>query len=103
MESFRKSKILTAKFLGEKIKADKDLMMFFPDHIRFESVARDLLLSFVYHVKRPMYEEFKSMRDREVEIRSLKNYHKFSVFITEEFKSAIVTLPELKGNLVINN
>jgi hypothetical protein len=74
--------LLTSNFLGDLVLKDKDLMLFFPDNVKFKSVPRDWLLSVIYHVKPDMYKDLVRKRDREIEKKNFANFDQFSVFIT---------------------
>jgi len=74
-------------------------MLYVPDNAKFKNLPRGLLLSIIYHTRRELFNELVAARDTALEARQLNNYDQLSISITEEFKNAVLKLPELKGNM----
>jgi len=101
IQFFRKSRVLTNEYLSKIFRADEALMKYVPDGVLFKYLPRTYLLSVIYHVKNDIYQDLVNERNKELEKRNMNNYEKYSLFITEEFKGALVKLPELKGIILL--
>ncbi len=64
LPSFKKSKLLTVKYLEEIFKKKPTLMKYIPDTAKFRNLPRNLLFGILWSVDRPQYEELQQARNQ---------------------------------------
>ncbi len=97
LQHFRKGKLLTNRNLRDLFMKNPELMNYIPNNVKWSCVPKIILYEVIYSVRKDLYDNLVEVRDKELERRSMKAFSQYSMEITEEFKTRLIQVPELKG------